>query len=386
MKLDFLVLICLTVSSLCKAQSINGIVLDLKTNAPIESAAVYFDNTTIGTSTNDKGEFEIEQNTNVTSDLIISFLGYEKVTISDYDADSFYKVLLQESTNTLDEVIITSFDGMSKALKLEYFRREFLGLSKAAQSCKILNEDDLILRFDQDSKQLTVYAKQPIQVQNDYLNYIVAFEIEQFYIDFSYVNIDRQSFAVKSIFYKGTSYYNLGEAINSKRIIKNRQKVYEGSVLHFMRALSKGQLKEENYTIASGGFIVNPEKYISVSRADRNALYTVKMRTPLSVFYKGELQSDIKTPKKYGLQIEKAEQKKKPFPFKDGDTITSSRLTMSLENSKKVKKARPYFDLEFFIDSFGNYSPIEAFFFIGHMGALRVGDSLPLDFELKDQK
>ncbi|MGC1471933.1 MAG: carboxypeptidase-like regulatory domain-containing protein, partial [Psychroserpens sp.] len=106
MKLDFLVLICLTVSSLCKAQSINGIVLDLKTNAPIESAAVYFDNTTIGTSTNDKGEFEIEQNTNVTSDLIISFLGYEKVTISDYDADSFYKVLLQESTNTLDEVII----------------------------------------------------------------------------------------------------------------------------------------------------------------------------------------------------------------------------------------------------------------------------------------
>ena len=41
-------------------KTLKGIVLDQYTNLPIESAAVYFDGTSIGTSTNAKGEFKIE--------------------------------------------------------------------------------------------------------------------------------------------------------------------------------------------------------------------------------------------------------------------------------------------------------------------------------------
>ncbi|TXE18132.1 carboxypeptidase-like regulatory domain-containing protein [Psychroserpens burtonensis] len=73
------------------AQSISGIILDAKTNLPIESASVYFDNTTIGTSTNYQGKFEIEKSENISSNLVISFIGYEKVTIKDYDTNSIYK-------------------------------------------------------------------------------------------------------------------------------------------------------------------------------------------------------------------------------------------------------------------------------------------------------
>ena len=77
MKVSFSVLTLLLSTFLSFSQSITGVVLDAQTRMPIESASVYFDNTTIGTSTNDKGEFEIEKGDHINATLVISFLGYE---------------------------------------------------------------------------------------------------------------------------------------------------------------------------------------------------------------------------------------------------------------------------------------------------------------------
>ena len=41
------------------AQEINGVVLDDKTNEPLESVSIYFDGTTIGATTNAKGVFKL---------------------------------------------------------------------------------------------------------------------------------------------------------------------------------------------------------------------------------------------------------------------------------------------------------------------------------------
>jgi len=46
-------------STMLSCQTILGIVKNLNTNKPIENAAVYFDQTTIGTLTNAEGKFEI---------------------------------------------------------------------------------------------------------------------------------------------------------------------------------------------------------------------------------------------------------------------------------------------------------------------------------------
>jgi len=75
------------------SQSIKGVVLDGKTNEPIESASVYFDNTTIGTSTNDKGEFSLPYKEGIKSALIISYLGYQNVMIYEYEVNKLYKIL-----------------------------------------------------------------------------------------------------------------------------------------------------------------------------------------------------------------------------------------------------------------------------------------------------
>jgi hypothetical protein len=355
------------------AQSIKGIVLDAQTNEPIESVAVYFDNTTIGTSTNDKGEFEIEPKEGVTSALVFSFLGYEKVILDTYNSKQFYKVFLKESAESLDEVVISTDDGMPKKVKLHQFTEQFLGFSKFAKSCKILNKEALILRYDQDSKQLTASAKEPIVVLNNDLKYKVNFDIIDFVIDYKYVDVLRNQYVVNSMFYSGTSFFEPIENRDVKQTKKKREIAYKGSALHFMRALSQKKLKEEKYAIYSNGFRVDPDKYIYVEKVDSTQSYNIKLRAPLSVLYKRKLQSEIELPPNINGQPKMA--KLNSSEIKNGH--------ISINASKRLIE-EPYFNVAFVIDYYGNYSPIGTFYFIGHMGNQRVGDSLPFDYELSE--
>lgn len=331
----FLLFVVGSVSS----QSLKGIVLDQKTNLPIESAAVYFDGTSIGTSTNATGEFKIELVQGVTSPLIISFLGYKKTILSAYDSGKFYKILMSEDLNTLDEVVISTDDGMSRELKLNYFRREFLGSSKNGQSCKILNESDLILRFNEKTHTLTANAKKPVQVENDNLRYRVAFDIQDFEIVYNYNDSLQRFRGIKSVTYTGSTFYSDLDSVNSKRTLKKRDKVYEGSVLHFMRALSKEQLKEEEYQIFKGSFMVPTYKYITVTPVENSSNVMVNISERLIILYDKKRQSIIEV-------------------NADG----------------------------FFIDPFGNYAPIANALFGGDMGAQRIGDSLPFDYQLIENR
>ena len=317
------------------SQSIKGVVLDGKTNEPIESASVYFDNTTIGTSTNDKGEFSLPYKEGIKSALIISYLGYQNVMIYDYQVNKLYKILMTEDVNTLDEVVISAIDSMPRAMKLEHFRKQFLGFSDAAKSCTILNEDDLILKYNYKKKQLTAKAKKPILVQNEDLQYLVSFQINEFTIDYSYANITDKHFHIKSVIYTGTTFYQPLEEAESQKTIKNRNKTYEGSVVHFMRALSKKTLEAEGYQIFSSGFLVKPENYIRVKPIENTNVVTVKMLKPLSILYNKNRQSEMQ----------------------------------SLVD-------------EFTIDEYGNHSPLQQVLFSGDMGNQRVGNLLPFDYEL----
>jgi len=317
------------------SQSIKGVVLDNKTNEPIESASVYFDNTTIGTSTNDKGEFSLPYKEGIKSALIISYLGYQNVMLYEYEVNKLYKILMAEDVNTLDEVVISAIDSMPRAMKLEHFKQQFLGFSDAAKSCTILNEDDLILRYNYKKKQLTAKAKKPILVQNEDLQYLVSFQINDFIIVYSHSDIKNKHFHIKSVIYTGTTFYEPLEDANNKKAIKNRNKTYEGSVVHFMRALSKKSLEAEGYQIFSSGFLVKPENYITVKPIENTNSVSVKMLKPLSILYNKNRQSEIQS-------------------FVD----------------------------EFTIDAYGNYSPIGQVMFGGDMGNQRVGDLLPFDYEI----
>ena len=109
---------------------LTGRVIDKITQQPVETVSVYFNNTTIGTTTNSNGEFSIDYTDAVQSTLVISYLGFEKVLISDYRSQNNISVELVEADNALEEVHLEYDDGLTRRQKLRLFLKGFLGTSK----------------------------------------------------------------------------------------------------------------------------------------------------------------------------------------------------------------------------------------------------------------
>lgn len=330
------ILLFLCFFSICEftiGQTIKGVVLDAKTKVPIETATIYFDNTTVGVISNNDGEFSIKYTKAIQSPLVISFLGYKKQIITDYRSNNYIKVLLEENHEALDEVLINANDGMTRKQKLRFFKNEFLGTSRFGNSCKILNEDDIVIRYNKKEKVLTAYSKAPLQIENKALQYLITYDVTTFNLRFYSLNKD-----VKSVGFHGTTYYRNLDIFDKKKAIKNRAKAYQGSRLKFMRALYANKLEERGYEIFSGKTKIYPQDYFhyfyleSKNNSDIKRLYITQQ---LNVLYKRWEQSSIEL------------------------------LVPSI-----------------FIDYFGNYTNVDKVRFTGVMGEQRVGELLPFDYGL----
>ena len=322
------------VSWFSQAQTLNGRVIDSNTKAPIETATVYFDNTTIGVSTNANGEFSIVYNDAIQSVLVVSFLGFEKQVITDYRTLSYVTVELKEQIDVLDEVFLTDNDGLTRIQKIKQFKKEFLGTSANAKSCKILNEDDIILRYHKPSKTLTATSKNPVLVLNTNLQYEIAYDLIDFEIKYKYVDEKQDIFNINSVIYTGTSFYKSIGKIDAEKLDKFRQKALNGSVQHFMRALYKEDLEAEGFQIFHKSFIVKPWDFFTVSTHENPNLKQVSLKDKVVILYNKKAQSSLQVHSEF-----------------------------------------------FVIDQYGNYAPINTVLFSGEMGSQRIGDSLPFDFE-----
>ena len=322
-----------------KAQELKGVVLNEKTNEPIIGASVYFDNTSVGTTTNFDGEFYINLQQPINAPLVISFVGFEtKIhNITHFDTKKTFK--LREDVNTLEEVVLDSKDEWSRAFKLKQFRKEFLGRSAFANQCTILNEDALVLNFERDTKQLIASAKAPIIVKNEALDYIVKYDINDFYITYNMdvnasLDLEKVFRTVASVSYSGTTFFENIETKKHKRAIKNRKKAYIGSTLHFMRAVANNKLRQEKFKIFKGSYQVEPSNHIKTFKNDSLNVTEVHLSQKLNILCKGK-QSAIES------EVDR-----------------------------------------FIIDAYGNHSPIDKVLFGGFMANQRIGDVLPLDYGL----
>lgn len=317
----------------CFSQTLTGTVIDKATQQPLETVAVYFDNTTIGTTTDSKGEFSISYSDAIQTTLVISYLGFEKVFISDFRSKNELHIELVEADNALDEVYVAYDDGLTRRQKLRLFRKEFLGISKFGKSCKILNEDDLILKYDKGNKALYASSKVALKIENKALDYLITYDLMDFEVNFRYANLNTFTFTVNSVTYFGTSFFKELEDSKKSKIEKNRSEVYKGSVQHFMRSLYNKNLREEGYFIFYDGFVVNEWSYFNVELLVNSDFKKVTLKDKVSILYNKDFQSELH------LEID-----------------------------------------EFYVDIYGNYTPIIGLYFGGAMGTQRVGDTLPLDY------
>ena len=246
--LFFFLLFTLTFSSFSQTY-IEGKVIT-NTNEILVGASVYLNNTTIGTTTNNKGEFQLRVNKG-TYDLVVSFIGYttSRITINTNSKINFLTVKLNPESNILDEVVLrkTKYDDEWK-YNLNRFKNLFLGKTKLAYQCEILNPKVLHFEYNNKTGELIADAREPLKIKHNGLGYLI--------------NYDLVSFSIKNqrLFFSGYARYSNLKKNVRKKWKRNRLEAYNGSQMHFLRSLLKNDLTKDGFLINQFRRELNPER------------------------------------------------------------------------------------------------------------------------------
>lgn len=350
MNKSILIVLLLFLGFLTSAQNVQGVVKDENGNL-LSGASVYFDGSTLGVITDEKGKFKIDKPNAKYAKLVVSYLGYETIIFSNPKSTIFYKIILQESNQQLEEVLVQSLPFTRKEM-IELFRVEFLGETRAGRRAKILNEDDIYFKYDFETHTLSAYSYEPLQVSNPYLGYNITFDLVEFYAEFNMKILSRDF--LKKSFFGGTSHFeDISEG--KKRMKRRRKKAYKGSSLHFFRALANENLKDENFSIFHKGFVIQQQDVFDVEKKD-------------DVFEVQVLENDLA---KFEI-------------FTSNNNSKFRKQISVLYQKKRSQQTEIVFTTNsFFVDHQGNYNNIYDIMFIGEMSKAKIGEMLPLNYRLE---
>lgn len=236
-------------------------VIDAETNEPLPYANVYFDQTTIGSYTNDQGDAEINKIPFGTYRLIVSeiaHVAYQKnITVQSEEVTSMTVKLL---VKVLDEVKVVGKRDTKWERQLERFEKLFFG-AEHYKYCKITNAG--VLDFKITEGNIIAEASEPLKIENDYLGYNIDFTIRNCFFNAT-------SFAIT-----GTTRFEekTGDEASVAKWKENRESSYRGSPTHFFKAAIAGTLKSEGYALYRD--ISKKEKITRGSTLSSNINFTI---------------------------------------------------------------------------------------------------------------
>lgn len=358
-----LILIAFILNFCCvTAQTISGYVYDEDENKPLEGAFVYLDGTTLSASTDARGFFKIVTSQKYNATLVISYVGFETLRIDDpYKYGKPFKVLLRTDAIALDELVITKGGPFTRKQMLNVFRKQFLGTSRAGSSCKIENEDDIILYFDLATNTLRAQALKPIRIINKRLEYKINFDLIDFQVSYSIKTLS--DFNMRGSFFAGTTFFTDTSAKNSADA--ERKAAYLGSSSHLMKTIAAGDWEKQEYRLFADKFQADPNHYFRITDSLAYKKVTL-IDIPESV---KTTRAEIAAHRLHYLK-DKAEEKKGKF----------SDVKLIVLYKKDVQTQLTFNNGHFYIDKNGLFFPLSEITFGGYMGSLKAGDLLPADY------
>lgn len=332
------------------AQTLNGIVLDRNSKTPIQGASVFFDGTSIYTVTDEQGHFTLPVKQKINTQLMVSHVAYRPLSFQ-YPYDNLSDTLLMQEKATNIQEVVVSVDIFSRKLKMNAFRRHFLGETLAGKSCKILNEDDIQLIYNVNNNTMYASSDNPIIVQNKYLGYTVSYNLQAFYTQYTRKTLSDNYMTRYHI--SGSSSF-ADDAPGDSTAIKRRDRTYERSYTSFFYDLVHGKITPEG---KSSEFQVIGERSMAIPTGklvdlrDSLGLHAVYLKPNSEIIF------DSIAP--------------------DGRKIFGQ---MVVAFKKFVRSGITHFEPVFLLDDFGNFNLTSGIFFDGDMARQRVGDMLPRDY------
>ncbi|HEY1018338.1 MAG TPA: carboxypeptidase-like regulatory domain-containing protein [Sediminibacterium sp.] len=223
---------------------LGGKVLAADNKLPVASANVYISNSSVGTVTDEKGQFIIRNFPAGRYDLVVSCVGYETqvITLSSAKLPPLLTILLKPKINELQEVIVEPYEKNGWEKWGSFFMENFIGTSAFSTDCKLLNKEVIKFRFSKKNNTLKAIANDRLVIENRALGYVLKYDLTRFEYDFG----------TRIFLYQG---YPLFEEMETKRKglqkrwAENREDAYYGSVMHFMRSLFRNKLVEQDFEV-----------------------------------------------------------------------------------------------------------------------------------------
>lgn len=269
-----------TASSLqAQTSKISGRVIDANTQKPLPFANVYVNNTTIGTTTNDNGEFILQNLPLGATEIVFSFIGYSpqqlKLLVKDADNKSI-SIQLQPDAQQVSEVSVKASRDKVWEKQLKRFESVFLGNTT---NCRIVNP--WVIDLTEEKGRTIAKAFIPVEIDNKELGYKLFFQL-------------------KNVAFSATEYSIVGairfeeletpDASVARNWTKNRERAYRGSAKHLMRSILDHQLNGQ-------GFMLYREKVKGKPRS-RNFTaeleYNLAPRDTTSLVTKGTAVNDYR--------------------------------------------------------------------------------------------
>ena len=240
--------------------NIKGKVVDYITLKPVSYINVFISGTTYGTISNLEGEFNLELDNLGVNVLVVKGIGYQSTTIALDRAKNQHNILVKVKPKAygISEVNVAGHDP-NKEHKFNIFKNRFLGSSRNARSCEILNANTLHLVGNYERGNvfkkwyLNVSADSFLVIKNEKLGYDITYDLVYFK-----ANAQGASFMGYPLFKD-----RINKCEDSTLIMANRINSYAGSKLHFFRALYCKQLDEAGFKV----YKVKPKALSSVKKS-----------------------------------------------------------------------------------------------------------------------
>jgi len=349
----YLLIILSFITFLLPAQTsenaITGTLVNTNNEAPVGFANVYVSGTSIGTMSDENGNFSLS-GFSLPCLIVVSHISYKVSVFEVKNISEPIKVKLIPKNIAISEVMIESSNLRNRNIQL--FNDWFLGIDYWGENAKLVNEEDL--RFKKDSTGFYATANKTLEVELPLLGYRVLVDLVSFKV---YTKDKFEGPRLSLLAY----YYFIPMKIESyrqkKKINKNRLKAYYFSTLHFCRSLYDQSLTENGYIITK-----------RIWNKDTNEIVPVQL--------KGEY---LKT-KNNTEYLRFTGLKDSCYQINYYSRNGGEPINLNIRESIKVDFASLYFDSNNCIIRNDGTIPDNSILFGGKIGYKRVGAMLPENF------
>ena len=250
-------------SVLAQTAVLVGTVTDDTSTRALRDAHVFIASSLIGTSTNEKGDFTLENVPPGAHRIVVSMLGYESATMDTLlRSDRTYRLdlCLKSTSIELEEVVVNARLARKWQRQLRKFTRLFLGETENSSLTEIMNPE--VLSFTSRLGKLSASASEPLIIENRALGYRIQYYLKEFFYYGTTIKYDGEPFYTELVPKDSTEWH---------RWQRNRRKAFYGSQRHFLLSLLTGKTEEAGFKVyrrfsiepGSTRFVVDPTQLLA---------------------------------------------------------------------------------------------------------------------------